>query len=113
MRATKTTKTESKTTEQCAERFVVVRSYAAGVHCGVLDSQRDSGGRIIVVLTDARRVWRWRGANSVSELALHGAAEDHTRISEAVARCEVADVVEVHDATAEARANLTRSRWGA
>jgi hypothetical protein len=93
-------------------QFVVVRSYAAGVHVGTLVSKRDSGGRMVVKLSNARRVWRWKGANSLHELALNGPSEDYTRISEPVPSIEVSDVVEVIDATDAAKANLERSRWG-
>ncbi len=95
-------------------KFVVVRSYAAGVHVGTLVESRDSeSGRAIVTLKNARRLWRWRGANSLHEVALRGVAEEYTRLSEAVAEVEVRDVLEVITATPEARANLERSRWAA
>jgi len=92
---------------QAAGRFVVVRTYSAGVHVGTLVSH--SG--LDVVLADARRLWRWQGAHTLHEVALRGVAEAYTRLSEPVARIALTEAVEVIDATAEARANLTRSRW--
>jgi hypothetical protein len=89
--------------------FVVVRTYSAGVHVGTLVKH---AGRE-VVLANARRVWRWRGANSLNELALKGAAEDYTRISEPVAEITLTEATEVIPATKEAAANLSRSRWAA
>lgn len=94
-----------------SKQFVVVRSYAAGVHCGELISKRDSGGRMVVVLANARRLWRWRGANTLNEVATKGVAEDYTRLSDPTPEVEVSDVLEIHAATPEARANLERSRW--
>lgn len=94
-------------------QFVVIRSYAAGVHCGELLRKRDSGGRMVVVLANARRLWRWRGANSLNEVATKGVAEDWTRLSEPTPEVEISDVLEIHAATPEARANLERSRWAA
>jgi hypothetical protein len=89
--------------------FVVVRTYSAGVHVGSLVSRK---GRE-VELSDARRVWRWRGANTLHELALHGAAEEWTRISEPVASIVLTEAIEVIVASPEAARNLSRSRWAA
>ena len=46
----------------------IIRTYSAGVHVGTLKSHDGT----TVVLTDASRIWRWRGANTLHELALHG-----------------------------------------
>ena len=86
---------------------VVVRTYSAGVHVGTLVSQK---GRE-VVLSNARRVWRWRGANSLHELALRGASGDWTRISESVPTITLTEAVEIIPASNDAAANLQRSRW--
>lgn len=51
--------------------YVIVRSYSAGVFAGTLAS-RD--GRE-VVLTDARRLWYWDGAASLSQLAVDGTSK--------------------------------------
>ena len=89
--------------------FVVVRTYSAGVHCGVLESRR---GRE-VTLSNARRVWRWRGANTLNELALRGADEAYTRISEPVSSNTLTEAIEVIVASQVGAENLSRSRWGA
>lgn len=47
---------------------VVVRTYSAGVHFGVLKS-RDGKE---VVLENAIRIWYWDGACSLSQLAVEG-----------------------------------------
>ena len=47
---------------------VVVRTYSAGVHFGVLKS-RDGKE---VVLENAIRIWYWDGACSLSQLAMEG-----------------------------------------
>ena len=52
-------------------KYVVVRTYSAGVHAGILKS-RDGKE---VVLKDARRIWYWDGAASLSELAMHGTSK--------------------------------------
>ena len=91
-------------------RFVVVRTRNAGVHCGVL-RQCPTGQCTTVELTAARRIWRWRGANSLHELSLRGASKDWTRISEPVGEIFLPEVIEVIPCTPEAEANLRQSRW--
>lgn len=100
---------EEKRMKTKANRFVVVRTYSAGVHCGTLVSHKGKE----VVLSAARRVWRWRGANTLNELSLRGATEEWTRISEPVELIHLTEAIEVISATAEAKTNLTRSRWDA
>ena len=48
--------------------YVIVRTYSAGVFAGILVSQKGQE----VVLKDARRIWRWAGAASLSQLAMEG-----------------------------------------
>ena len=47
---------------------VIIRTYSAGVHYGTLKSE--NGKR--VELTDARRIWYWSGAFTLSALAQTG-----------------------------------------
>lgn len=51
-----------------ANPFVIVRCRDAGVHAGVLVSNK---GRT-VELRDSIRIWYWAGAASLSELAVYG-----------------------------------------
>lgn len=90
------------------QRFVLVRTYSAGVHCGILAAKTNA----TITLHDARRIWHWYGARTLHELSLRG-CEERSRISEPVAEIELAEWIEILTPTAEARANLTRSRWGA
>ena len=60
---------------------VIVRTRNAGVWVGTLGS-RDA---VDTVLLNANRVWRWRGANTLSEMSRHGVNRtEYTRISEMV-----------------------------
>lgn len=53
---------------------VIIRTYSAGVHYGTLvETERGSGGTH-VVLKNSRRIWKWAGANSLSELATLGSS---------------------------------------
>lgn len=88
-------------------KFVLVRSYSAGVHCGVLTAQDGQN----LSLKDARRIWRWHGANTLNELSLHGASQDYTRISEMVPEIQITETCEIIPCTDKARENLSSSRW--
>lgn len=88
-------------------QFVLVRTHSAGVHCGVLKSRAGKD----VELTDARRIWRWRGANTLSELSQKGAADDWTRISEPVPAIALTEAIEIIPCSDVARDNLCKSRW--
>ena len=52
-------------------KYVIVRTYSAGVFAGTL--QRRSGTEVI--LTNARRIWEWDGAASLSQLAEEGSSK--------------------------------------
>lgn len=88
--------------------YVIVRTHSAGVHFGKLVSQNGT----IVVLADARRIWRWQGANTIHELSLRGASMEWTRISEPVASITLTEAIEVIPVTEEAKRNLEATRWG-
>lgn len=103
-------KSTKKSTKPATKRpYVVVRTYSAGVHCGLLVST--DGPR--TTLTKASRIWRWRGANTLHEVSLHGVDQDYTRISEQVDHIELPGTIEVIHATAKAQKNLSVPRWGA
>jgi len=50
------------------QEFVIVRTYSAGVFFGNLVSRKNQE----VVLANARRLWYWSGAASLSQLAMEG-----------------------------------------
>ena len=61
------------------DKFVVVRSYSAGVHAGIVESVEADRVRL---KAGALRLWRWRAA----PLALAGQRQDDRR---AAFGCEV------------------------
>lgn len=64
---------------------VLVRCRNAGVHVGTLKERTSE----VLVLENANRIWRWRGAFTLSEVAMQGVnRKEHTRIA-----CEVPEVV--------------------
>lgn len=52
-------------------KYVIVRTYSAGVFAGNLKSRNGKE----VVLTNARRLWYWAGAASLSQLAVNGTSK--------------------------------------
>lgn len=51
-----------------SKNYVIVRTYSAGVFAGNLKKRKGQE----VVLTNARRIWYWTGAASLSQLANEG-----------------------------------------
>lgn len=54
---------------------VMVRSYAAGVFAGTLVSEKDTPTGKTVVLDNSRRIWYWKGAATLSQLATVGTSD--------------------------------------
>jgi hypothetical protein len=61
-------KKTTKQTKAKAREYVIVRCSHAGVHAGYLESMTAAH----VTLRDARRIWYWSGAASLSEIAVYG-----------------------------------------
>ena len=89
-------------------QVVMVRTRDAGVHVGTLVSY---SGRE-VRLRNAHRIWRWRGANTLSELSQKGASQEYTRIAEPVPEITLLEGAEIIPCSQIAAINLTTPRWG-
>ena len=62
--------------------LVIVRTYSAGVHIGNFNIENWKDSTQTIRLTNARRLWRWRGANTLNEVAKLGVnRSEYTRIS--------------------------------
>ena len=84
-------------------KYVVVRTYSAGVHTGTLLA-RD--GRE-VILRDARRIWYWDGAASISQLAKHGVAKpDNCKFSVPVKEILLTEAIEIIPCTEQAELSI-------
>lgn len=70
---------------------VIVRTYSAGVHIGVLKSRE---GRE-VVLMGARRLWSWAGAFTLNAVAVEGVRRKDSRISKAVPEITLLEAIEI------------------
>ena len=82
---------------------VIVRTYSAGVFCGYMES-RDGKE---VVLRNARRLWMWVKAASLSELATKGTGDPSgCKFPCAVDKVLLTEAVEILDVTAKAKASI-------
>lgn len=80
---------------------VIVRTWSAGVHFGTL--MRQSGTE--VVLHNARRIWRWVGAFTLSDVAVSGVAPA-SKLAVAVPQILLTEAIEIIPCTEEAAAIL-------
>ncbi len=87
---------------------VIVRTYSAGVHFGYLVSRE---GRE-VVLERSRRIWRWYGATTLSEIATSGLDITRSRVAAPVS-ITLTEAIEIIDATPAAVASLEAAKWAA
>jgi len=83
--------------------YKIVRTYSAGVFAGYLESEEGQ----VVILRNARRLWYWSGAASLSQLAMEGVS----KVSDCKFPCEVKrvkllQVIEILDATKEAKKSI-------
>lgn len=70
---------------------VIIRTYSAGVHIGTLKSREGQE----VVLTNARRLWSWKGALSLSEVAVNGVDRNESKISVSVPEITLLQAIEI------------------
>ena len=83
--------------------YVIVRTYSAGVFAGNLVSRKGQE----VVLKNARRIWYWAGANSLSELAMKGTSKPNDcKFPIAVNKIELTQAIEIIYCTKEAEKNI-------
>lgn len=84
-------------------KYVIVRTYSAGVFAGYLKS-RDGKE---VLLQKARRIHYWDGAASLSELAMRGVSKPYNcRFPVEVDEVLLTEVIELLPVTKEAEANI-------
>lgn len=83
--------------------YVLVRTRSAGVHMGTLEESHGTA----VLLSTARRLWSWKGANTLHEISLHGVGSG-SKISEAVPSILLTEAIEIIPILPKARLNLDR-----
>lgn len=82
---------------------VIVRTYSAGVFYGEIESRNGQE----VVMRNARRLWYWDGAASLSQMAMEGVKRpENCKFAMPVDRVELLQVIEILDTTAVAQENI-------
>lgn len=89
--------------QDMSDNYVIVRTYSAGVFAGNLES-RDGKE---VVLKNARRIWYWKGAASLSQLAVDGTSEpDGCKFPCEVSEITLTEAIEIIPCTEKAEKNI-------
>jgi len=85
-------------------KYVIVRGDRTGVFAGYLKSHKGTEA----VLNDARRIWYWDGAASLSQLAMEGTKKPSTcKFPIAVDEVVICDVIEVLAVTDAAKKSIS------
>lgn len=86
---------------------VIVRANGAGVHFGLYQGHNGQE----VQLTNARRLWQWWAAKSISlsGVAAYGVKHDKSRIGAPVAATIITDAVELLTVTDDAAKSITEA----
>jgi hypothetical protein len=83
--------------------YVIIRTYSAGCFAGDLESKDKDE----VVLTNARRLWRWVGAATLSELAVEGTSDPREcKFAVPVPRITLPNVIEIIETTDVGRKSI-------
>jgi hypothetical protein len=83
--------------------YVICRTYSAGVFAGYLESRKDKE----VIMRQARRIWYWDGASSLSQLAIDGTSKpQNCKFPEAVDRVLLTEVIEILSCSAKAQKSI-------
>jgi hypothetical protein len=83
--------------------YVIVRTYSAGVFAGYIKSRKDKE----VVLLNARRLWYWSGAASLSQLAMEGTSKpSECKFPIEVDEITLTEAIEIIVATKEAKESI-------
>lgn len=84
-------------------RYVIVRTFSAGVFSGEIQSKNGQE----VVLHNVRRLWKWSGAASLSQLAEEGVSDpDNCMFPCEVSRIELLQAIEIIDCTNKAKNSI-------
>jgi hypothetical protein len=84
----------------------LVRTFSAGIHFGLVKKRKGKE----VTLVNARRLWSWAGACSLSQIAVNGVDLDGSRISVAVPEIILTEVIELIPMTKKASKQMMEAK---
>lgn len=83
--------------------YCMVRTYSAGVFAGYIESRNGKEA----VLRNARRIWYWDGAASLSQLATDGTSKpENCKFPCAVDKVTLTEVIEIIPITEKAKKSI-------
>jgi len=84
--------------------YSIVRTYSAGVFAGWIDSDHKGADGVVY---DARRLWYWDGAASLSQMAVDGtSAPSNCKFPCKVDRVKLTNIVEIIPCTDKAKKSI-------
>jgi hypothetical protein len=91
-------------------KYCIIRTYSAGVFAGYIEKRSGKEAK----LREARRLWYWKGANSLSDLALNGVKNPaECKFSGPVDEI-VTEVIEILEVTEKAKQSVAEVKiWAA
>lgn len=88
---------------QLTEQYVIIRTCSAGVFAGYLVERNGKE----VVLRNARRLWYWAGASSLSELAVKGVSQPNDcKFPVAVPSVTLTEAIEIIECTPDSKKSI-------
>lgn len=76
--------------------YVIARTYSAGVFAGYLKERNGKEGTLL----NARRIWYWEGAASLSQLAMEGTSKPaNCKFPIAVEQVVLTEIIEILNVT--------------
>jgi len=86
-------------------KYCIVRTYSAGVFAGYVESRKGQE----VVMRNARRLWSWAGAASLSQLAMEGtSAPSSCKFPCEVEKVELLQAIEILQCTKVAQESINK-----
>ena len=83
--------------------YCIVRTYSAGVFAGYVENREGQE----VTMRQARRIWYWDGAASLSQLAVDGTSKpENCKFPVAVDRIYLLQAIEIIPCTAKAKKSI-------
>nr|DAS46887.1 MAG TPA: hypothetical protein [Caudoviricetes sp.] len=94
---------EAKAKQLDGMDYVIIRTYSAGVHTGYLEERNGKE----VILRNSRRLWKWAGAFTLSELAKSGTTKPNDcKFTTKIDKILLTEAIEVIPCTEKARISI-------
>lgn len=83
--------------------YCIIRTYSAGVHAGYVLQHEGKE----VILLNSRRLWKWAGAFTLSEMAVNGVSKpDECKFATKIPKIILTEAIEILFCSEQARENI-------